>query len=214
MTWLSQALSAAIEASVNPVGAWLTAIFVVMLKISELSTALEKINPLLPGIAIRVTNAVRWLTTVEVEALSPYEGEAPDPIVYATSDQIAACTAQAVERCLKCGFSLEDVAIVNMRGRARSALQGLDKLGPWTLSHFTGRYDEDGTPVWAEGQLLIESVRRFKGQAAPAVVLTECDLAQLDPMNRRLLFVGLTRARVHLEWVMSVGTAGILQELL
>ena len=69
-------------------------------------------------------------------------------------------------------------------------------------------------PGWTEGQLLIDSVRRFKGQAAAAVVLTECDLAQLDAMNRRLLFVGLTRARVHLEWVVSGGTAELLAQTL
>jgi hypothetical protein len=61
--------------------------------------------------------------------------------------------------------------------------------------------------------LLLDTVRRFKGQAAPAVVLTECDLADLSPLNRRLLFVGLTRARVHLEWVMSAGMAAMLAEL-
>ena len=90
-------------------------------------------------------------------------------------------------------------------------LQGLDKLGPWTLRHFTGRYDEGGGAIWTDGQLLIESVRRFKGQAASAVVLTECDIADLDAMNRRLLFVGLTRARVHLEWVVSAQTTVMLE---
>lgn len=174
--------------------------------IAEAVTVTSRENFRTPRALVKLINLLR-LTTAEVEALSPYEGEAPDPIVNATSDQIATCTEQAVERCLKRGFGLEDVAIVSMRGRAGSALQGLDKLGAWTLNHFTGRFDDGGTPVWTEGQLLIESVRRFKGQAAPAVVLTECDLAQLDPMNRRLLFVGLTRARVHLEWVMSAETA-------
>jgi len=77
-------------------------------------------------------------------------------------------------------------------------------LGAWTLRRFTGAFDAGGAPVWTEGDLLVESVRRFKGQAAAAVVLTECDFAELDAMNRRLLFVGLTRARVHLEWVLSI----------
>ena len=45
-------------------------------------------------------------------------------------------------------------------------------------------------------------------------VLTECDLAQLDPMSRRLLFVGLTRARVRLEWVMSRSTASLVEQTL
>jgi hypothetical protein len=120
----------------------------------------------------------------------------------------------AVERCLQRGFSIDDIAIISMRGRERSLLQGLDRLGKWTLRHFTGKFDEGGDAVWTEGQLLIESVRRFKGQAAAAVVLTECDLEQLDEMNRRLLFVGLTRARVHLEWVISEKLATLMQQTL
>lgn len=162
-----------------------------------------------PRALVKLINLLR-LTTTEVEALSPHEGDIPDPIVYESPEKIGPCTVRAVERCLKHGFSLEDVAIVSMRGRERSELQGLDKLGPWSLSRFTGQFDEGSTPIWKDGQLLIESVRRFKGQAASAVVLTECDMAQLDPINRRLLFVGLTRARVHLEWVISSQTATIL----
>ena len=101
-----------------------------------------------------------------------------------------------------------------MRGRERSVLQGLDKMGPLPLSRFTGQFDEGSTPIWKEGQLLIESVRRFKGQAAAVVVLTECDFTELDPLNRRLLFVGLSRARVHLEWVVSTHTAHVLEQSL
>ena len=53
-------------------------------------------------------------------------------------------------------------------------------------------------------------MRRFKGQSAPAVVLTECDVPDLTPLDRRLLFVGLTRARLHLEWVVSERTAAAI----
>jgi len=115
-----------------------------------------------------------------------------------------------VERCLQKGFGLDEIAVVSMRGRERSTLLNQDKLGPWTLKRFTGQFDEGGGTIWTTGELLIESVRRFKGQAAPAVVLTECDLASLDPLSRRLLFVGLTRARVHLEWVMSTSSAEMI----
>lgn len=103
---------------------------------------------------------------------------------------------------------------MSMRGRERSVIQGLDKLGMWSLSRFTGQFDEGSTPIWKEGKLLIESVRRFKWQAAAAVVLTECDIAELDSFNRRLLFVGLTRARMHLESVISSNTAYVLNQTL
>ena len=46
------------------------------------------------------------------------------------------------------------------------------------------------------------------------MVLTECDFAELDALNRRLLFVGLTRARVHLEWVVSGKTRQLVTQML
>ncbi len=166
-----------------------------------------------PRALVKLINVLQ-LTNTEIEALSAHEGEMPDPIVYVSPELIEPCTVNAVERCLQRGFSINDIAIVSMRGRERSLLQGLDRLGAWPLRHFTGKFDEAGDAVWTDGQLLIESVRRFKGQAAAAVVLTECDLAQLDTMSRRLLFVGLTRARVHLEWVISAKLATLLQQSL
>ena len=162
-----------------------------------------------PRALVKLINLLA-LTSTEVEAISAHEGEMPDPIVYDSPEKIAPCTITGVERCLQRGFSIDDIAIVSMRGRERSLLQGLDRLGSWTLRHFTGQFDAGGDAVWTNGQLLTESVRRFKGQAATAVVLTECDLAHLDEINRRLLFVGLTRARVHLEWVVSGKTASVV----
>jgi len=166
-----------------------------------------------PRTLVKLINLLH-LTNVQVDAMCPHQGEMPEPIVYAALEDIAARTTQAVERCLQRGFALSDIAIVSMRGRERSVLQVLDKLGAWTLQRFTGQFDESSTAIWTKGDLLIESVRRFKGQAAPAVVLTECDIAQLDDLNRRLLFVGLTRARVHLEWVMSADTAALIERTL
>jgi len=166
-----------------------------------------------PRALVRLINGLH-LADVEIEAMSPHEGEIPDPIVYVGVDDVVPCTVKAVERCLQRGFDLADIAIVSLRGRERSLLQGLDRMGNWTLRRFTGRYDEGGGAIWTEGKLLIDSVRRFKGQASGAIVLTECDLEQLDPMSRGLLFVGLTRARLHLEWVVSGATAVLLNRTL
>lgn len=166
-----------------------------------------------PRALVRLINGLQ-LTVNEVEALSPHEGEMPDPIVYQTPERVAPCTVEAIQRCLHRGFGLEDIAIVSMRGRERSVLQGLESLGSWPLRRFTGRFDDGGSAIWSDGVLLIDSVRRFKGQAAPAIVLTECDLPELDPISKRLLFVGLTRAHIHLEWVVSSGTAAMLQHTL
>ncbi len=51
---------------------------------------------------------------------------------------------------------------------------------------------------------------RFKGQAAPCVILTEVDFEMLDERARHKLFVGMTRASMKLVLVLSRRAAGVL----
>jgi superfamily I DNA/RNA helicase len=175
----------------------------VQFDVVEAVTVTSQENFRSPRQLVRLINSLR-LTEREVEALSPYEGEVPDPISYEDSAGPTAATVQAVERCIKRGFPVEDIAVVSMSGQKSSALLNLERIGPWRLRRFTGQFDDGGNPRWTDGELLIDTVRRFKGQAAPAVVLTACDFDALDEKTKRLLFVGITRARLHLEWVLSV----------
>jgi hypothetical protein len=163
-----------------------------------------------PHALVKLINGLA-LATADIEAKGPHAGELPDPIVYDRPEVLEDCTVKAVKRCLDRGFNLEDIAVISMRGREKSLLQKLDHLGAWTVKRFTGAFDEGENPEWTSGELLVESVRRFKGQAAPAVVFTECDFDELTAINRRLLFVGITRARVHLEWVISENTERFLK---
>jgi len=75
-----------------------------------------------------------------------------------------------------------------------------------SLARFTGEYDVDGNQAWTKGKLRFESVYRFKGQQAPAVVLVNVDPskeeAQLE-RDQRVLFCGMTRATVRLDLVMK-----------
>jgi hypothetical protein len=170
-------------------------------------TSLENFRT--PRAVVRLINLL-GLCDEALEPKSPCEGEAPDPIVYRDEADGLRATQSAVERCLEQGFPIDQIAVVSLRGRERSALQQADRLGPWSVRRFAGTYDEGGNAVWTRGDLLVESVRRFKGQAAPAVVLTECDFGELSALTRRLLFVGLTRARLHVEWVISERAAGVV----
>lgn len=170
-------------------------------------TSLENFRT--PRAVVRLINLL-GLCDEALEPKSPCEGEAPDPIVYRDESDGLRATQSAVERCLERGFPIDQIAVVSLRGRERSALQQAERLGPWSVRRFAGTYDEGGDAVWTRGDLLVESVRRFKGQAAPAVVLTECDFGELSALTRRLLFVGLTRARLHMEWVISERAAGVV----
>ncbi len=141
-----------------------------------------------------------------VEAGSPFKGADIDELVFKDGDTEAmlAQTRHAVTLCLGAGFARHDIAIASFRGRERSAILGLDKLGDvHTLKSFTGQYDLFGDPVYREGGLLAESVYRFKGQSAPAIIFTEIDFKEIDELVLRKLFVGMTRARLKLVMVLS-----------
>ena len=60
--------------------------------------------------------------------------------------------------------------------------------------------------------MLVESVYRFKGQAAPAVILTEIDFEVLDDKAVRKLFVGATRSSMKLILVLHEKSAARLLE--
>ena len=112
-------------------------------------------------------------------------------------------TKTALTRALGAGFRKESMLVVTFRGREQSAFTPLSRLGPHALRAFTGRYDLLGGPVYTEGNLLIDSVYRLKGQSAPCVVFTEIDFETLDERARRKLFVGMTRASMKLILVIS-----------
>ena len=150
-----------------------------------------------------------------VEAASPFEGADIEALVYPEGDTEAmlAQTKHAITLCLAAGFARQDIAIASFRGREKSAILGRDTLGDaHTLKSFTGEYDLFGNPVFRDGGLLAESVYRFKGQSAPAVIFTEIDFEQIDELVFRKLFVGMTRARLKLVLVLSDRAASQLLE--
>jgi len=53
-------------------------------------------------------------------------------------------------------------------------------------------------PDTTQGDALLDSVYRFKGQAAPAIIFTEIDFEVLDDKAVRKLFVGATRSIMKL----------------
>lgn len=153
-------------------------------------------------------------TDQRIEAASPFAGADIDVLTYPAGDeaQLFAQTRQAITRCLGAGFMRHDMALISFRGREQSALLNLDALGTHSLKSFDGSYDLFGNPVFRSGELLTESVYRFKGQSAPAIIFTEIDFEMLDEKSFRKLFVGMTRARIKLVLVMSERVASGLLE--
>ena len=155
-----------------------------------------------PRILCKLINALD-LVRPAVRIMNPYDGEVPGIRTYASNDKLLAATEAAVEALLERGFAPADIAIVCGRGRGSSQLLNRATIGGHRTRRFTGEYDRNGEQRWSDGELLIESVYRYKGQSAPAVVVTEFDFDTLDDKTRRMLFVALTRAQMAVELVLS-----------
>lgn len=138
-----------------------------------------------------------------VDAGSPVGGSDVDILTYRDNSELVARTVSAITQCIGLGFKRQHIALVTFRGREHSRLAPYDKIGPYPLRAPTGRYDLLGNPEYTAGDVLIDSVHRFKGQAAPCVILTEIDFEALDERAIRRLFVGATRATLKLVLVMS-----------
>jgi RecA/RadA recombinase len=145
-----------------------------------------------------------------IEARGPFQSSGLEVLTYRDAAELNQKVKEGIRLCLAEGFRKSDLALVSFRGREQSLLFTYDQLGPHRLKTYTGRYDLLGQPIHTDGDVLLESVYRFKGQAAPAIVFAEIDFEALDERAVRKLFVGATRAMLKLVMVVSERAAGRL----
>ena len=146
-----------------------------------------------------------------IEAVSPFDIEDIDFLIYHHPAEIPQKVKEALRRCHAAGFRKEDTVLLSYRGRENSQLMSLTQLGAYRLRAYSGRHDLFGQPLLSTGDLLMETVYRFKGQAEPAVIFAEIDFETLDDKALRKLFVGATRAILKLVLVVSERAALQLQ---
>ena len=145
-----------------------------------------------------------------VESAAPLAGDGIGMATYADFAGLRDETVAAIKRARLAGFKDADIVVLTYCGRERSALMAFDELGGCSLRRYDGTYDEEGHPVSQPGDILIETVFRFKGQSAPCIILTEVDFDELDERVERRLYVGATRASMQLSMVMSERAAAKL----
>jgi hypothetical protein len=139
-----------------------------------------------------------------IVSCSPIEGGDVEVLTYENQGELIPRTIEALDRAIELGFETKHVALLSFRGRESSVLTPFTQIGQHTLrSPIQGKYDEFGNPEYSEGEITTDSVHRFKGQAAPCVVLTEIDFAQMDENSKIRIFVGATRATMKLIMVVS-----------
>jgi superfamily I DNA/RNA helicase len=152
------------------------------------------------------------LTEEPIEAGSGIVGFNPEWRWYEDEASLFDETENAVKGLIDAGYRPDKIAILSFQGLANSVFFGQN--APKGLNHIALKcqqgYHQSGQPKYSDGQLLVETLYRFKGQAADAVILTEIDFTELNPKNRRKLFVALTRARLHVVMITSQAAAAAL----
>jgi len=152
---------------------------------------------------VEVINAL-GLTPQPVQARSVQLGELPEFVSYDSSDPAGLlATERIISRLLSQGYSKEQITLLSFNGREKSSLLKSLSLGVYSLKSFSGKYGLNSEPLFSQGEFLVETVYRFKGQSSPVIVLCEIDFTELATKELRKLFVGMTRAQFHLVCVMS-----------
>ncbi len=163
-----------------------------------------------PADVLALLNA-RLPLPAPIRAGSPVADSEPELMTWHDDASLLEATKRAITRALGLGFRRDMIVLLTFRGREHSRFTALEQLGPHRLRAFTGRYDLLSEPEHSPGELLIDSVYRFKGQSAPCILFTEIDFETLDELTMRKLFVGATRATLKLIMVASERTAARLQ---
>jgi hypothetical protein len=151
---------------------------------------------------------------VQIDAQAPVLDADVEVLSYHDEESLSQAVKQGIRKCYSAGFRQEDVALLSYHGHKTSQVLHKDRLGPHMLRRFTGQYDLFGQPAYSTGDVLAESVYRFKGQSVPAVVFAEIDFDTLDEHAIRKLFVGATRATLKLVLIASEPAAALLREKL
>ena len=158
-----------------------------------------------------VVHAINRLNLIDqpIVACSDHVGEAPN---FYTHDEQPGSHTSALNVCLQKlwseGIDPSQVVLVTYRGLEKSKVMSLDYAGGKKIKRPVR--DADGTWAWTDGDLRVETVSRFKGQSAPVVVFCEIDFDELNVVNARKLFVGMTRGQLKVELVMSDRAAQLL----
>ena len=166
-----------------------------------------------PQRLVNLMNALK-LTDDHLEAGNGYAGMIPNIEPYQDGMEIEA-TENAIKDLLAEGYAPESIAVLSFRGVATSKLlsSGVTKLAGLGVRKFTG-YDSQGNATWLDGKIFVDTLFRFKGQCADAIVLTEIDFDEWTENVKRRLFVGLSRARLVVSLVLTEKASELIDQKL
>lgn len=147
-----------------------------------------------------IAEYIRSCFPFDFEAANPLRGGGVEVLQLASDAELQTRLNNEIKSLTKEGHNIEDIAILTASGWGKSCLYQLDTLGSYPLRKYTGDYSADGHQIYTKGELLLDTVNRFKGQQIPVVFLVDVDLAEGNgfAMRQMQAYVGMTRATYKL----------------
>lgn len=150
-----------------------------------------------------IADFIQQVLPFEFECGNPLPGLGVGVTTYDHKQDQIKIVASIVENLIKQGFLYHDIAIISFRGVTSSALSDIDEIKGVKLSKFTGKYDSNKNQIITDGDLIFDSIYRYKGQQAPAIIFTDIDPENDNAPSLERLFSGMTRATVRLELLVN-----------
>jgi len=158
---------------------------------------------------LRVARFIQSALNIPFVPLNPVPGEGVHVFEYGSDAQQLATLTKRIERFVSRGYSPDQLVVLSARRLEDAIFQKAEQLGPLRIKRFSG-YDADGRLTYTSGELLCDSIWRFKGLEAPIVILTDVapqmdrnDSTTLAEHAQRVLYCGMTRATWRLELLVS-----------
>jgi hypothetical protein len=144
------------------------------------------------------------LPEFEFTCANDLPGLGAEVVTYTDPAEQPRLVGRVIGRLLSQRFRPQDIVVLSCRGLDSTGFKDVTQVGNHALARFTGEYDLFGNQRYTDGQIVFDTVRRFKGQQAPAVVLVDVDpREQYLQQELQVLFCGMTRATVRLDVVAS-----------
>lgn len=162
----------------------------------------------------KIQQAIEMLLDLGTVSGNPFPGLDPEFHTYESIQVLFSQIRTRLDDLIGQGFRKENIAIVSFRGMKNSAFSNIDRIGKYDLSRFTGEYDTEGHQIIQDGDILFDTIYRYKGQQKQVILFVEIDFEALDEQSRNKMYCGMTRATTHLECFCSTRAADVLAKKL
>ncbi len=161
----------------------------------------EKANFRTPG---TIANFIKGVLEADFEQRNKLPGLGVEMFEYETDIELQKTLNDRVNSLVKEGFDPSDIVIISCRGMTSTALAGIDQVGKYKVRRFTGEYNSRNEQIYTDGEINFDSIFRFKGEQASAVILVDLDKdLERNDWATGVLYCAMTRATVKLELVVQ-----------